>query len=582
MAALPPEEAKVLQSLESDADAEMSSSSASEGDTLEYDMSEDLEDTPQNIKRDGKLIPTQHIILTFSTPELPKSIKAGYLSCPIKPYIPNPVRCFKCQKFGHSQQACRSNSEICAKCSVAGHDSSDCISDEIKCRNCEGDHPAFSKSCPRWILEKEIQATKIRKNISFVEARKLVTERTPKPGVVYSSAVKQNNKPINQPSVTECAHCGYRANTENLRKTSLQPVASMKPIFSAKSLQTPREPSTALQTAFIVSPLMHYNLLHKYGIGNRISGGVALLICNSFPSSPLTLNTSLQAIAVQIHTHSLITVCSLFLPPNTPVDQVCLNNLISQLPEPFIILGDMNGHSPLWGNPDANTRGLQIEKLLNDYNLRLLNNDKSTYFHEPTITFHSVDLAICTPSLLSSLSLQVDNHLHNSDHFPLIISDCRRQNSIIHSVLRYNFKTTNWCKFSYFAKRTKMVSNNSIDTAVKNVTAVLIAAADCSIPKSANTFKKQRKVWWNSDCREAKKKQRKAWTRFCRSPTTANLICYKQAKTISRRIQRQSKRESWGKYISNIKSTISSKKLWERVEKNLWHLQIVKYSNPLQ
>ncbi|GBO13770.1 hypothetical protein AVEN_242254-1 [Araneus ventricosus] len=207
------------------------------------------------IKRDGKLIPTQHIILTFSTPELPKSIKTGYLSCPIKPYIPNPVRCFKCQKFGHSQQACRSNSKICAKCSVAGHDSSDCISDEIKCRNCEGDHPAFSKSCPRWILEKEIQATKIRKNISFAEARKLVTERTPKPGVVYSSAVKQN-KPINQPTDTECAHCGYRANTENLRKTSLQLVASMKPIFSASSLQTPREPSTSLQTASIVSPLM--------------------------------------------------------------------------------------------------------------------------------------------------------------------------------------------------------------------------------------------------------------------------------------------------------------------------------------
>ncbi|GBO24270.1 hypothetical protein AVEN_175359-1 [Araneus ventricosus] len=48
MAAFPPEKAKVLQSLESDADAEMSSFSASEGDTLEY-MSEDLEDTPENV-----------------------------------------------------------------------------------------------------------------------------------------------------------------------------------------------------------------------------------------------------------------------------------------------------------------------------------------------------------------------------------------------------------------------------------------------------------------------------------------------------------------------------------------------------
>ncbi|GBM36435.1 hypothetical protein AVEN_234819-1 [Araneus ventricosus] len=49
MAAFPPEKTKVLQSLESDADAEMRSSSASEGDTLEYDMYEDLEDKPQNI-----------------------------------------------------------------------------------------------------------------------------------------------------------------------------------------------------------------------------------------------------------------------------------------------------------------------------------------------------------------------------------------------------------------------------------------------------------------------------------------------------------------------------------------------------
>ncbi|GBO33638.1 hypothetical protein AVEN_29545-1 [Araneus ventricosus] len=46
MAVLPPLEKTVLQSRESDADAEMSSSSLSEEDALEYDMSEDLEDSP--------------------------------------------------------------------------------------------------------------------------------------------------------------------------------------------------------------------------------------------------------------------------------------------------------------------------------------------------------------------------------------------------------------------------------------------------------------------------------------------------------------------------------------------------------
>ncbi|GBM87727.1 hypothetical protein AVEN_46801-1, partial [Araneus ventricosus] len=46
MAVLPLLEQTVLQSRESDADAEMSSSSLSEDDALEYNMSEDLEDSP--------------------------------------------------------------------------------------------------------------------------------------------------------------------------------------------------------------------------------------------------------------------------------------------------------------------------------------------------------------------------------------------------------------------------------------------------------------------------------------------------------------------------------------------------------
>ncbi|GBM04542.1 hypothetical protein AVEN_197937-1 [Araneus ventricosus] len=46
MAVLPPLEKRILQSRESVADAEMSSSSASEEDALEYNMSEDLEDSP--------------------------------------------------------------------------------------------------------------------------------------------------------------------------------------------------------------------------------------------------------------------------------------------------------------------------------------------------------------------------------------------------------------------------------------------------------------------------------------------------------------------------------------------------------
>ncbi|GFX25510.1 RNase H domain-containing protein [Trichonephila clavipes] len=50
-------------------------------------------------KRDSKIIPTKHIILTFNKPKLPTTVKAGYLNCKICPYIPNLLRCFKCQRL---------------------------------------------------------------------------------------------------------------------------------------------------------------------------------------------------------------------------------------------------------------------------------------------------------------------------------------------------------------------------------------------------------------------------------------------------------------------------------------------------
>ncbi|XP_067126784.1 uncharacterized protein [Centruroides vittatus] len=77
-----------------------------------------------SIRRDGKLIPTKHLILTFNNPALPSFVTAGYLRCAVRPYIPNPLRCFKCQRFGHSQTSCRGKS-LCAQCGTEGHDSTE-------------------------------------------------------------------------------------------------------------------------------------------------------------------------------------------------------------------------------------------------------------------------------------------------------------------------------------------------------------------------------------------------------------------------------------------------------------------------
>ncbi|GFU50703.1 putative RNA-directed DNA polymerase from transposon X-element [Trichonephila clavipes] len=182
----------------------------------------------------------------------------------------------------------------------------------------------------------------------------------------------------------------------------------------------------ALQETFLKS--CHTTKIRRYGCvrkdteGPSVSGGVCIFTSLDVPSSALPLHTSLQAVAVRIHSTSLITVCCLYLPPNTAIHQHDLNNLVDQLPAPFIILGDFNGHSTLWGSAKTNPRGRQIEQVLSDHCLCLLNHEEPTYFHEPTRSFHTIDLAICSPSLLPHLNLSVEKNLYNSDHFPVILS----------------------------------------------------------------------------------------------------------------------------------------------------------------
>ncbi|GBN02550.1 hypothetical protein AVEN_89517-1 [Araneus ventricosus] len=104
-----------------------------------------------SIREDGQYAPTKHFILSFNVPNLPQSFLIAYINCPVRPYVPEPLRCYKCEKFGHSVQSCR------------GHASNTCEAAPL-CVNCKGDHPSYARSSPRWKDEKEIQAVKLNQN----------------------------------------------------------------------------------------------------------------------------------------------------------------------------------------------------------------------------------------------------------------------------------------------------------------------------------------------------------------------------------------------------------------------------------
>ena len=121
----------------------------------------------------GNLVNLNTFLLTFESPSIPKSIFVGPYSIKVNPYIPNPTRCFNCQKFGHGKNSCK-GTERCVRCAEEGHCNFSCDKD-VKCVNCGQQHMSSSKNCPAYKREKEIQKLKTEGNMSYQEARKLIS-----------------------------------------------------------------------------------------------------------------------------------------------------------------------------------------------------------------------------------------------------------------------------------------------------------------------------------------------------------------------------------------------------------------------
>lgn len=64
---------------------------------------------------------TDSCILTLATSKLPETVRLNYGYKDVQPFNPFPLRCFKCQLFGHHGNAYLSSHSLCSKCTGEGH-----------------------------------------------------------------------------------------------------------------------------------------------------------------------------------------------------------------------------------------------------------------------------------------------------------------------------------------------------------------------------------------------------------------------------------------------------------------------------
>jgi hypothetical protein len=91
----------------------------------------------------GETEKTLSLLLSFDAESLPDKVKLGCVSYPMIAFVPNPLRCFRCQPYSHVAAVCRREILGCDKW-VGGHETKECVEsvEKVVFVNCRGTHGA--------------------------------------------------------------------------------------------------------------------------------------------------------------------------------------------------------------------------------------------------------------------------------------------------------------------------------------------------------------------------------------------------------------------------------------------------------
>ena len=166
---------------------------------------------------------------------------------------------------------------------------------------------------------------------------------------------------------------------------------------------------------------------------------------------------------------------------------------------------------------------------------------------------HQKDLTLADASIFLDYSWKVHDETCGSDHFPIILEN---SGPGLDKIPRWNLRRAKWDEFKNSCiLKLKSDANNNLDDNITYFSKTLISIAEESIPKTSSN-KKYNKPWVDDDCKAAIRSRKAALCKFNLQPSAENLNNFKT-----------SKKTSWRNYVSKLKSSSKSKKVWDMIRK---------------
>ena len=217
--------------------------------------------------------------------------------------------------------------------------------------------------------------------------------------------------------------------------------------------------------------------------------------------TPITISSNINALAVRTVLDVLTTICSVCLNPNEILDPVQLNNLISELPKHFILVGDFNARNTFWHDSKSTSRGdLVLDTVLNGQ-LHIMNGTSSTHYDERTKSYSNINLSVCRLIMIFRKRYFWVTHEDRcgSDHFPILIRKLEYTPETPKG--KFNLFKADWPLFT--SKTSNISSYDSAKGVKENLTIYennVIDSAETSIPLSNGCKLHCPVPWWNKEC----------------------------------------------------------------------------------
>jgi hypothetical protein len=311
----------------------------------------------------------------------------------------------------------------------------------------------------------------------------------------------------------------FQWNSRNFKanQNALSKYTHDNPSFSILSIsETHLHPAETLQFENFV--VYRADRQHQKG------GGAALFIHPDLPADQIHFHSQLEAVAVQVMCNGRkTTVLSIYLPPNQNLNKE-FDDLISQIPQPAIICGDLNALIQNQGSAYSNQRGRFIQRLAAAKNFTILNSNQPTLLQRPNTNPTAPDLTLVSDHFIDYFDWQVADVTLGSDHYPITLTAPVTQlhHRTVSPPRRRKFVSAKWELYtSILQHKSPPLPHQNIEDWYLAFTAQIQDAADKSIPwtkPSNGNPRRQPKAWWTADCETAYKEMVSAQRNFRKHP----------------------------------------------------------------